>query len=69
MKRGNGIELFKVTIEKVWKMIFINVWESWRKTNIKAGFTYRLKPRASRSKGDLLQTVVSIESMASIWSF
>jgi len=34
-----------------------------------AGFTYRLKPRASRSKGDVQQTVVRIESMAVIWSF
>ena len=40
-----------------------------------AGFTYRLyrlyrlKPRASRSKRGLQQTVVRIESMAGIWSF
>jgi len=27
MKRSNGIELFELNIEKVWKMIFLNVWE------------------------------------------
>jgi len=27
MKRSNGIELFKFSVEKVWKMIFKHVWE------------------------------------------
>jgi len=27
MKRSNGTELIKFSIEKVWKMIFFNVWE------------------------------------------
>jgi len=27
MKRSNDIEFFKFSIEKVWKMIFKNVWE------------------------------------------
>ena len=30
MKRSNGIELFKFSIEKVWNMIFKNVWEPWK---------------------------------------
>jgi len=27
MKRSNGIEFLKFSIEKVWKMIFKNAWE------------------------------------------
>jgi len=33
MKRSNGIELLKFSIEKVWKMIFLNMWEPWEKEN------------------------------------
>jgi len=29
MKGSSGIELFKLSIEKVWKMIFKNMWEPW----------------------------------------
>ena len=48
---------------------FVN---DWYLTTNTAGFTKRLcrlKPRASRSKGGLQQTVVRIESIADIWSF
>jgi len=27
MKRSNGIEIFTFGVEKVWKIIFKNVWE------------------------------------------
>ena len=34
MKRSDTIQVFKFSIEKVWKMVFENVWEPWFIGNI-----------------------------------
>jgi len=34
MKRSKGIELFKFSVESVWKIIFKNMWESCIRHNV-----------------------------------
>jgi len=43
MKRSNGIELLKFSIEKVWKTILKNAWEPWYVSFYSISWSFSLK--------------------------